>query len=56
MRPSEKVQNDVFISALAELLLKLSLGSQAVLCLRGPDSCFEPTAHFAIDGVTEKVL
>ncbi len=40
---------------LAELLTKVAEGEEAVFVLPGKENCFEATAHYAIDGVTEKV-
>lgn len=54
LRPSEKVQQEILVNAFAEVLLKMAEGEEAVFCLPGPDNCFEPTAQFAIDGITEK--
>ena len=41
---------------LAEILCRLAEGGEAVFCLPGPANCFEPAAHYGIDGVTEKVM
>jgi hypothetical protein len=46
----------MIIASLAEILIRLSDGRPAVFCLPGSDNSFEPTANFAIDGVTEKVF
>ncbi len=40
---------------LAELLMRVADGGEGVFVLPGKENCFEPTAKFAIDGVTEKV-
>lgn len=46
----------MIIASLTEILLRLSEGNPATFCLPGSDNCFEPTANFAIDGTTEKVM
>jgi hypothetical protein len=56
LKPSEKAQCEMIVASLCEILLRLSEGSPATFCLPGSDNCFEPTANFAIDGTTEKVL
>ena len=40
---------------LAEIFCRVAEGGEAIFCLPGPDNCFEPAAHYGIDGVTEKV-
>ena len=55
LRPTEKAQNEMVIGGITELLIKVAEGKEAVLCLPGPENCFEPTAQYGIDGVTEKV-
>ena len=56
MRPNEKTQSEMLIGGLTELLLKVADGKEAVFALPGSENCFEPTAHYGIDGITEKVL
>ena len=41
---------------LAEILCRVAEGGEAVFCIPGPNNCFEPAAHYGIDGVTEKVM
>ena len=41
---------------LAEILCRVAEGGEAVFCIPGPNNCFEPAAHYGIDGVTEKVI
>ena len=55
LKPSEKVQTEMFCGGLAEILFRVADGNEAVFCLPGSDNCFEPSAHYGIDGVTEKV-
>ncbi len=45
----------MLVGAFAELLIKVAEGDAAVFCLPGSENCFEPTAHYAIDGLTEKL-
>ena len=55
LRVSEKSQVEMLVGGLAELLLKVADGDEAVFCMPGTENCFEPTAHYGIDGITEKV-
>lgn len=55
MKPNERTQSEMLIGGLAEMLFKVADGDQAVFCLPGSENCFEPTAHYGIDGITEKV-
>ena len=55
LKPAEKTQNEFFCGGLADILFRVSDGKEAVFCLPGSDNCFEPSAHYGIDGVTEKV-
>lgn len=55
LKPSEKVQTEMFCGGLAEILFRVADGNEAVFCLPGSDNCFEPSAHYGIDGVTEKL-
>jgi len=55
LRPVEKIQQEMIIGGVTDLLLKVSDGDECVLCLPGPNNCFEPTAQYGIDGVTEKL-
>ena len=55
LRVSEKTQVEMLVGGLAELLMKVADGDEAVLCMPGTENCFEPTAHYGIDGITEKV-
>jgi hypothetical protein len=43
------------VGGLAELFMKVADGKEAVFCIKGSENCFEPTAHYGIDGITEKV-
>lgn len=56
LKPGEKVQQEMLVGGLVELLTKIADGKETVFCLPGPDNCFQPTAHFGIDGITEKVV
>jgi len=55
LKPSEKIQTDMFCGGLAEILFRVGDGKEAVFCLPGTENCFEPSAHYGIDGVTEKL-
>lgn len=55
LKPSEKVQTEMFCGGLAEILFRVADGNEAVFCLPGSENCFEPSAHYGIDGVTEKL-
>ena len=55
LKPNEKQQQEMMVGGISELLFKVAEGKEAVLCLPGPENCFEPTAQYGIDGVTEKV-
>ncbi len=56
LRPNEKQQLDMLVGGLADLLFKLSEGNEAFFCVPGAKNNFEPSAHYTIDGVTEKVV
>ena len=56
LRVSEKSQVEMLVGGLAELLMKVADGDEAVFCMPGTENCFEPTAHYGIDGITEKVI
>ncbi|TRY67057.1 hypothetical protein TCAL_02734 [Tigriopus californicus] len=56
LKPGEKIQQEMLVGGLVELLSKIADGKETVLCLPGPDNCFQPTAHFGIDGITEKLM
>jgi len=56
MKPNDKAQAEMMVAGFSEILIRVADGNPAVLCLPGPDNCFEPTAHYGIDGITEKVL
>ena len=43
------------VGGIADMLMKLGEGTEAILALPGAENCFEPTAQYGIDGVTEKV-
>ena len=51
----EKAQVDMIIGGLAEILHKVAENGEAIFVLPGPDTCFEATGQYGIDGVTEKV-
>ena len=55
LRPNDKAQIEMVIGGIAELLVRVADGKDMVLALPGPENCFEPTAQYGIDGVTEKV-
>ena len=55
MKPSDRSQTDMLVGGLAELLTKVADGKEPVLCLPGTENCFQPSAHYGIDGITEKV-
>lgn len=56
LKPSEKIQEETLVNAFVDVLIKIAEGDEAVFCLPGVENCFEPTAHYAIDGVTERVM
>ena len=56
LKPSERQQTDMLVGGLAELLTKVADGKEMFLCLPGTENCFQPSAHYAIDGITEKVI
>ena len=56
LRPNDKLQTEMLVGGLAELLMKVADGKEAVFCVPGPENCFEPTAHYGIDGITEKAM
>ena len=43
------------VGGISELLHKVGEGKESILALPGPESCFEATGQYGIDGVTEKV-
>ena len=43
------------VGGLTDLLMKIAEGKDAILALPGSENCFDPTAQYGIDGVTEKV-
>ena len=46
----------MIVGGLSEILIRVSEGDEVIFCLPGPDNCFEASASYGIDGVTEKVL
>ena len=44
------------VGGISEVLIKVAEGKEATLALPGPETCFEATGQYGIDGVTEKVL
>ena len=56
LRPNEKIQNEMIVGGLAEILFRVADGDEVTFCLPGPDNCFEASASYGIDGVTEKVF
>jgi hypothetical protein len=46
---------DMVIGGISEVLHKVADGKESILCLPGPDPCFEATGQYGIDGVTEKL-
>ena len=56
LRPNAAVQEDMFVGGLAEILFHAAEGDEAVVCMLGPEDCFESNANYGIDGFTEKVL
>ena len=56
LRPNEKIQNEMIVGGLAEILFRVADGEEVIFCLPGPDNCFEASASYGIDGVTEKVV
>lgn len=46
----------MLVGGLAELLTKVADGKEPILCLPGTENCFQPSAHYGIDGITEKVI
>ncbi len=55
MRPNAATQEEMVLGAFCEILLKASEGDRVIFCVPGPDTCFEASAYYGIDGVTEKV-
>ena len=55
-KPNEKNQNEMIVGGLSEILIRVSEGDEIIFCLPGPDNCFEASASYGIDGVTEKVI
>ena len=45
----------MIVGGLSEILIRVSEGEEMIFCLPGPDNCFEASASYGIDGVTEKV-
>ena len=43
------------VGGLTDLLMKIAEGKDAIFALPGSENCFDPTAQYGIDGVTEKV-
>ena len=56
LKPNEKNQNEMIVGGLSEILIRVSEGDEIIFCLPGPDNCFEASASYGIDGVTEKVI
>ena len=56
MKPNDKAQVEMIVGGISELLTKIADGKEAILALPGPDTCFEATGQYGIDGVTEKVI
>ena len=56
MKPTDKAQFEMVIGGISEVLHKVAEGKDCVLCLPGPETCFEATGQYGIDGVTEKVI
>ena len=46
----------MIVGGLSEILIRVSEGDEIIFCLPGPDNCFEASASYGIDGVTEKVI
>merc|ERR1712029_1028097 len=55
LRPNEKTQHEMVVGGIADMLAKIAEGRETILCLPGAENCFEPTAQYGIDGVTEKL-
>lgn len=55
LQPNEKSQQEMMVGGLAEIINRVADGNEMIFCLNGTDNCFEPSAHYGIDGVTEKV-
>ena len=56
LKPTDKAQSDMIVGGISEVLHKVSEGKDSILCLPGPETCFEATGQYGIDGVTEKVI
>ena len=56
LKPTDKAQSEMVIGGISEVLHKVAEGKDSVLALPGPDTCFEATGQYGIDGVTEKVI
>lgn len=55
LEPKAKLQMEVFVEGLLEVLFKASGGEAAVFCVPGPKTCFEPSQKYLNDTVTEKL-
>jgi hypothetical protein len=55
LRPNAATQEEMVLGAFCEILLKASEGDRVIFCVPGPDTCFEASAYYGIDGITEKV-
>jgi hypothetical protein len=45
----------MIVGGLAEILFKAAEGGEVVVCMIGPENCFDSNANYGIDGFTEKV-
>jgi hypothetical protein len=56
LRPTAAIQEEMIIGGLADILLRAGEGKEAVVCMLGPEDCFEANSNYGIDGFTERVL
>jgi hypothetical protein len=56
LRPTAAIQEEMIIGGLADILLRAGEGKEAVVCMLGPEDCFETNSNYGIDGFTERVL
>ena len=55
LRPSAAIQADMIVNGLTDILMKAAEGDKVIFCYPGRADCFEATASYGMDGITEKV-
>ena len=55
LKPNAKIQKEMLVNGLSEILLRASEGKEMFVLMQGPKACFEGNSNFGIDGFTEKV-